>query len=74
VVPKSPGATAKKVGSRASKRLKKASAGSTSLDAPGPVIPTDDVSIVCFYYLLALSYSSHALPWTGFTEKVRLLG
>jgi hypothetical protein len=62
VVPKSPEGAAKKAGSRASKRLKKASSASTSLDAPRPVIPTDDVSTVCFYYLLALNYSSHALP------------
>jgi hypothetical protein len=74
VVPKSPEAAAKKAGSRASKRLKKASAASTSLDAPRLVIPTNDVSTICFYYLLALNYSSHALSWTGFTKKVRLLG
>jgi hypothetical protein len=48
VVPKSLEAAAKKAGSRASKRLKKASAVSTSFDAPRPVIPTDDVSTIYF--------------------------
>jgi hypothetical protein len=74
VVPKSPEAAAKKAGSHASKCLKKASAASTSLDAPRPVIPTDDVSTIYFCCLLALNYSSHALPWTDFAEKVHLLG
>jgi hypothetical protein len=74
VVPKSPESTAKKAGSRASKRLEKASAASTSLDAHRPVIPTDDVSTIYFCYLLALNYSSHTLPWTDFAEKVHLLG
>jgi hypothetical protein len=74
VVPKSPEATAKKAGSHASERLKKASAASTSFDAPRLVIPTDDVSTVYFCCLLALNHSSHTLPWTGFAEKVRLLG
>jgi hypothetical protein len=74
VVPKSPEAAAKKAGFRASKRLKKASAASTSLNAPRPVIPTDDVSTIFFFSLLALNYSSHALPWTDFDEKVCLLG
>jgi hypothetical protein len=44
VVPKSPEAAVKKAGSRASKRLKKASGASTSLDAPRPITATDDVS------------------------------
>jgi hypothetical protein len=74
VVPKSPEAAAKKAGFRASKRLKKASAASTSLDAPRPVIPTDYVSTIYFCGLLVLNYSSHALPWIDFDEKVRLLG
>jgi hypothetical protein len=54
--------------------LKKASAASTSLDAPRLVIPTNDVSIIYFCSSLALNYSSHALPWTDFDEKVHLLG
>jgi hypothetical protein len=54
--------------------LKKASTTSTSLHAPRPVIPTDDVSTIYFCCLLALNYSSHALPWTDFDEKVCLLG
>jgi hypothetical protein len=74
VVPKSPEAATKKAGSRASKCLKKASAASNSFDAPRPVIPTDDVSTIHFCCLLALSYSSHALSWTDFAEKVLLLG
>jgi hypothetical protein len=74
VLPKSPEAAAKKAGFHASKRLKKASAASTSLDAPRPVIPTDDVSTIYFCCFLALNYSSHALPWTNFDEKVCLLG
>jgi hypothetical protein len=74
VVPKSLEAAAKKAGSRASKRLKKASTASTSLDAPWPVIPTDDVSTIYSSYLLALNYSSHTLLWTGFAEKIHLLG
>jgi hypothetical protein len=51
VVPKSPKATAKKAGSRASKRLKKASAASTSLDAPRPITSPDDVSSIHFLLL-----------------------
>jgi hypothetical protein len=63
MVPKSPEAATKKAGSRASKRLKKASAVSTSLDTPRPVISPDDVSAVYFYYLLAfeLLFSCPAL-------------
>jgi hypothetical protein len=74
VVPKSPEAAAKKVGPRASKCLKKASAASTSFDASHLVIPTDDVSTIYFCCFLALNHSSHTLPWTGFAKKVRLLG
>jgi hypothetical protein len=74
VVPNSLEAATKKAGSRASKRLKKASTPSTSLDAPRPVISTDDVSAICFRCLLALNCSSHALLWTDFDEKVRLFG
>jgi hypothetical protein len=51
VVPKSPKAAAKKAGSRASKRLKKASAVSTSLDAPRPITSADDVSAIHFLLL-----------------------
>jgi hypothetical protein len=54
VVPKSPEAAAKKTGPRASKRLKKASGVSTSLDAPRPITSTDDVSatflFVTYYF------------------------
>jgi hypothetical protein len=74
VVPKSPEATTKKAGFHASKRLKKASAASTSLDAPQPVVPTNDVSAVYFCCLLALNCSSHALLWIDFDEKLRLFG
>jgi hypothetical protein len=54
VVPKSPKAAAKKAGSHASKHLKKASAASTSLDAPRPITSTDNVSatfLFVAYYL-----------------------
>jgi hypothetical protein len=44
VVPKSPEAVVKKAASRASKRLKKASATSTSLDVHRPTSSDDDVS------------------------------
>jgi hypothetical protein len=63
VVPKSPEAATKKAGSRASKRLKKASVVSTSLDTPRPVISPDDVSTIYLCYLLAfeLLFSCPAL-------------
>jgi hypothetical protein len=54
VVPKLPEAATKKAGSHASKHLKKASAAGTSLDAPQPVISTDDVSAI--YFLLFTSF------------------
>jgi hypothetical protein len=53
VVPKSPAAAVKKAGSRASKRLKKVSVASTSLDAHRPMSSVDDVSIT----FLFVSYS-----------------
>jgi hypothetical protein len=74
MVPKSPEAATKKVGPRASKRLKKASTVSTSFDASQLVIPTDDVSTVCSYYFMVLNHSSHTLPWTGSSKKVLFLG
>jgi hypothetical protein len=74
MVPKSPEAAAKKAGSRASKRLKRASMASTCLDAPRPITSTDDVSAIYFYCLLALNCSSHALLWKDFDEKVHLFG
>jgi hypothetical protein len=54
MVPKSPEAATKKAGSHASKCLKKASAASTSLDAPRPITSTDDVSDI--YFLLFTSF------------------
>jgi hypothetical protein len=51
VVPKSPKDAAKKAGSRASKRLKKASAVSTSFVAPRPITSADDVSSIHFLLL-----------------------
>jgi hypothetical protein len=74
VVPKSPEAAVKKDGPRASKRLKKASVASTSLDAPRPTTSTDDVSVTFFCCLLFLNCSSHALLLTNFDEKVHLFG
>jgi hypothetical protein len=50
-IDESPEAAAKKVGSHASKRLKKASAASTSLNAPRPITSTDDVSAIHFLLL-----------------------
>jgi hypothetical protein len=73
-VPKSPKAAAKKVGPRASKCLKKASAASTSFDASQLVIPTDDVSTVYFCCFLAFDHSSHTTPWTSFAKKIASLG
>jgi hypothetical protein len=73
-MPKSPEAAAKKVGPRASKRLKKASTASTSFDASQHVIPTDDVSTVCLYWFTVLSHSPDTLPWIGSSEKVLFLG
>jgi hypothetical protein len=74
VVPKSPEATTKKAGSHAFKCLKKTSVASTSLDAPRPVISTNDVSSIYFCCLLALNCSYHALLWINFDENVRLFG
>jgi hypothetical protein len=74
VVPKSPEAAVKKSGPCASKRLKKMSVASTSLDAPLPITSTDDVSVTSFCCLLFLNCSSHALLLTDFDEKVRLFG
>jgi hypothetical protein len=51
VVPKSPKTAAKKAGSHASKRLKKASSASTSLGAPRPITSADDVSSIHFLLL-----------------------
>jgi hypothetical protein len=54
VVPKSPEAAAKKAGSRASKRLKKALVVSTSLDTHQPMSFADDVSTT--FLLAAYSF------------------
>jgi hypothetical protein len=72
-VVKSPEAPVKKGNPRASKRLKKAAAVSTSLDAHRPVISADDVSTapfgLCFY---SLDCSSHAFLSIDFDEEIRL--
>jgi hypothetical protein len=54
VVPKSPEVAVKKAASRASKRLKKASVVSTSLDAHRPMSSADDVSTT--FLLVAYSF------------------
>jgi hypothetical protein len=54
VVPKSPEAVVKKAASHASKRLKKASAASSSLDAHRPTSSDDDVSTT--FLLVAYSF------------------
>jgi hypothetical protein len=56
-----PEATAKKAGSHASKRLKKASVASTSLDAPRPITYTDDVSAIYFLLLTSLELLFYCL-------------
>jgi hypothetical protein len=59
VVPKSPEAVVKKAASRASKRLKKASVASTSLDAHRPTSSDDDVSttlLLAAYFFFELSF------------------
>jgi hypothetical protein len=76
VVVKSPEAHVKKItSSRASKRLKKATAASASLDTPRLVGSPGDVSTASYdllFLLLELVFS--CLPLTGSDEKIRLLG
>jgi hypothetical protein len=74
-VVKSPEAPIKKGNSRASKRLKKAAAISTSLETHRPVTSGDDVSTSpcgSFFELLGFLYSY--FPFIDFDEEVHLFG
>jgi hypothetical protein len=76
IVVKSPEAPVKKgTSSHASKRLKKATAVSASLDTHRPVGSPDDVSTASYGFLfLFLEFFFSCLPLTDFDEKVRLFG
>jgi hypothetical protein len=74
VVPKSPEAVVKKPASRASKRLNKASAASTSLDAHRLTSSDDDVSILFFLQLTLFELSFLCLTLADFNEKVHFFG
>jgi hypothetical protein len=76
MVVKSPEAPVKKgTSSRASKRLKKATAASASLDTHRPVGSPDDVSTTsCDLLFLLLEFFFSYLPLTDSYEKIRLLG
>jgi hypothetical protein len=76
MVVKSPEAPAKKgTPTRASKRLKKAVAVGTSLEAHRPVASSDDVSIAsCSRFFHCLNLSSHAFVWQNLMKKILSLG
>jgi hypothetical protein len=76
MVVKSPEAPIKKgTSSRASKRLKKATAVSVSLDTHRPVGSPDDVSTAfCGLLFSLLEFSFSCLPLIDFDEKIRLFG
>jgi hypothetical protein len=76
MVVKSPEAPVKKgTSSRASKRLKKATTASASLDTHQPVGSPDDVSIAsCSLLFLLLKFFFSCLPLTDSDEKIRLPG
>jgi hypothetical protein len=76
MVVKSPKAPAKKgTSSRASKRPKKATATSASLDSHRPVGSLDDVSTAsCGLLFLLLEIFFSCLPSTDSDEKIRLFG
>jgi hypothetical protein len=76
VVVKSPEAPVKKgTSSRASKRLKKATAMSASLDTHGPVGSPGDVSTASYDLLfLLLEFVFSCLPLIGSYEKIHLFG
>jgi hypothetical protein len=63
-VVKPPEAPVKKVNSRASKHLKKATVASTSLDTHRPMVSADDVSITsCDLLCLLLELPYSCLPF-----------
>jgi hypothetical protein len=76
MVVKSPEAPVKKgTSSRASKRLKKVTAASASLDTHRPVGSPDDVSTAsCGLLFLLLDFSFSYLLLTDSDEKIHLLG
>jgi hypothetical protein len=75
VVVKSPEAPIKMGNPRASKRLKKAAAVSTSLDTHRPVISADNVSTAsCSLFFYCLVFSSHVFLSIDFNEEIRLFG
>jgi hypothetical protein len=76
MIVKSLEAPAKKgTSSRASKRLKKAVAVGTSLEAHRPVASSDDVSIAsCSRFFHWLNLSSHAFVWQNLMQKFLSLG
>jgi hypothetical protein len=68
-------APVKKGSPRASKRLKKAAAISTSLDTQRPVTSADDVSTApCGLFFYCLDFSSHVFLSIDFDEEVHLFG
>jgi hypothetical protein len=75
VVVKSPEAPIKKGNPRASKRLKKAAAISTSLDTHRPVTSVDDVSTSpCSLSFYLFGFFCSCFPFIDFDEEVRLFG
>jgi hypothetical protein len=75
VVVKSPEAPVKKGNPRASKRLKKAAAISTSHDTHRPVTSADNVSTaLCGLFFYYLDFSSNVFLSIDFDEEVRLFG
>jgi hypothetical protein len=76
MVVKSPEAPVKKgSSSRASKRLKKATAASASLDTHRPVGSSDDVSIAsCGLLFLLLEFFFSCFPLTDSDDKIHLFG
>jgi hypothetical protein len=76
MVVKSPEAPVKKgTSSRASKRLKKATTTSASIDTHRPVGSLDDVSAAsCGLLFLLLKFFFSCFPLTHFDEKIHLFG
>jgi hypothetical protein len=67
--------TKKGTPARASKRLKKAVAVGTSLEAHRPVASSDDMSIAsCNRFFHCLNFPSHAFVWQNLMQKFLSLG
>jgi hypothetical protein len=74
-VVKSPEAPVKKGNPRASKRLKKAAAISTSLDTHRPMTSADNVSTSpCSLSFYLFGFFCSCFPFIDFDEEVRLFG